>query len=116
VSDASSPQARYAEALRHGLMTGPGHTSSELRRAVEARSGLLSGRPAAASLPELPPRVAAYVEKIARHAYRVTDEDIEGLRRDGYSEDAVFEITLSAALGAGLARLERGMAALRGAV
>jgi len=58
--------------------------------------------------------VAAYVEKVALHAYRVTDADIDGLREAGYSEDAVFEITLSAALGAGLGRLERGMAALRG--
>ena len=51
---------------------------------------------------------------MALHAYRTTDQDIVALRTAGYSEDAIFEITLSAALGAGLARLERGLAALKG--
>jgi hypothetical protein len=36
------------------------------------------------------------------------------LRRAGYSEDAIFEITVSAALGAGMIRLERGLAAMKG--
>jgi alkylhydroperoxidase/carboxymuconolactone decarboxylase family protein YurZ len=44
---------------------------------------------------------------------KYTDEDIAGLHQAGYSEDEIFEITLSAALGAGLARLERGFAALK---
>jgi alkylhydroperoxidase family enzyme len=51
---------------------------------------------------------------VALHAYKTTDADIEKLLQAGYSEDAIFEITLSAALGAGRARLERGLAALKG--
>jgi hypothetical protein len=51
-------------------------------------------------------------EKVARHAYRITDEDVGALRSNGYSEDAIFEVTLAAAIGAGLARMERGLAAL----
>jgi alkylhydroperoxidase/carboxymuconolactone decarboxylase family protein YurZ len=39
---------------------------------------------------------------------------IEALRNAGYSEEAIFEMTLSAAIGAGQARLERGLAALKG--
>ena len=109
------PTAAYPDALLRALMTAPGDTTADLRRAIETRAGLLSGRrPGTTSHPDLPATVAAYVEKVALHAYRVTDADIDGLREAGYSEDAVFEITLSAALGAGLARLERGMAALRG--
>jgi len=42
----------------------------------------------------------------------VTDADIEGLLRAGFSEDEIFEVTASAALGAALARLERGLAVL----
>ena len=61
------------------------------------------------SLPEL----VSYVKKIALHAYKTTDEDIEVLLKAGYSEDAIFEITLSGALGAGMARLERGLAVLK---
>jgi alkylhydroperoxidase family enzyme len=54
------------------------------------------------------------VDKVAQHAYKVTDEDVAALQAAGNSDDAVFEVTVAAALGAALARLERGMAALRG--
>jgi alkylhydroperoxidase family enzyme len=54
------------------------------------------------------------VDKVARHAYKVTDGDVAALQQAGSSDDAVFEVTVSAALGAALGRLERGMAALRG--
>jgi hypothetical protein len=36
------------------------------------------------------------------------------MKRAGYSEDEIFEITLSATLGPSLARLERGLALLDG--
>jgi hypothetical protein len=57
-----------------------------------------------------------FYTKVARNAYKVTDEDIEFLKSQGYSEDALFEITLSAALGAGMVRLDSGLAALKGAL
>ena len=69
----------------------------------------LSGRQA-----QLPAPLDTYVDKVARHAYKVTDDDIVALRQAGYSEDAIFEVTLSAALGAGMSRLERGLAMLKG--
>ena len=40
---------------------------------------------------------------------RARPEDIEELKGCGYSEDAIFEITLCAAVGASMARLERGL-------
>jgi alkylhydroperoxidase family enzyme len=42
------------------------------------------------------------------------DEDVAALKHAGLSENAIFEATASAALGAALARLERGLAALGG--
>ncbi len=62
---------------------------------------------------EVPPELVTYVDKVARHAYWVIDSDIEEILGAGYSEDVVFEITLSAALGAGMGRLERGLSALK---
>jgi alkylhydroperoxidase family enzyme len=53
---------------------------------------------------------------VARHAHRVTDADLQELRETGCSEDVLFEITVSAALGAGLGRLQRAYAALNGDV
>ena len=64
----------------------------------------------------VPAAVAGFVDKVARRAYTVTDDDIMALRQAGYSEDAIFEITASAAVGAALGRLERGLAALRGEI
>jgi alkylhydroperoxidase family enzyme len=103
-------------ALETSILTTPGETDPALRRAIEARSAGLGGRSelSGAAAGEIPEALRAYVDKVARRAYTVTDGDIEALKAAGYSEDAIFEITLSAALGAGLSRLERGLAALRG--
>jgi alkylhydroperoxidase family enzyme len=102
------------EALARGLFEGRGVTEPALRRAVAARAeSACLGREAEAGA--IPPDLAGYVEKIALHAYRVTDDDIAALTAAGYGEDAILEITASAAFGAGLLRMERGLAALKGA-
>jgi hypothetical protein len=62
-----------------------------------------------------PPGVATYAEKVAGRAYTITDGDIESLKQLGYSEDAIFEITVAAALGVGMGRLQQGLSALAGA-
>jgi hypothetical protein len=54
------------------------------------------------------------VPKVAKHAYQVTDEERTALHQAGYSHDQIFEVTVSAALGAGLMRLESGLSALGG--
>lgn len=87
-------------------------TDAALRQAVEARAASFGGR--AGPLPDVPAALAPFVDRVAQRAYDVTDGDVQALRRAGYAEQAIFEITASAALGAGLARLERGLAALRG--
>ena len=71
----------------------------ELRRAARP------GRPA-------PRELEPYLEKVRLHAYRVTDADVQLLKKKGFSEDEIFEHTVSAAVAAGLARLEAGLAAL----
>ena len=89
-----------------------GDTSPELRRAIERyASSLSAARPEAAIIP---PELEAYVSKVTLYAYKVTDEDIAELKALGYTEDELFEITISAALGAGRTRLEYGLAALKG--
>jgi alkylhydroperoxidase family enzyme len=61
---------------------------------------------------EIPAALRTYVSKVRLHAYKVTDDDVEALKRAGYSEDAIFEVTASASLGAAILRLERGLIAL----
>lgn len=60
----------------------------------------------------LRPELAPLVDKVARHAYRVTDEDVRSVLDRGRSEDEVFDVIVAAALGAGLARREAGLTAL----
>ena len=59
-----------------------------------------------------PPEFASYLEKVRLHAYKVTDGDVQALKDAGYSEDEIFEHTVSAAVAAGLERLEAGLGAL----
>jgi alkylhydroperoxidase family enzyme len=59
-----------------------------------------------------PPEFAAYLEKVRLRAYKVTDRDVEALKQLGFTEDEIFEHTVSAAVAAGLERLDAGLAAL----
>ena len=61
---------------------------------------------------EAPPEFAPYLDKVRSNAYKVRDEDIQALRDSGYSEDVIFEQTVSVAVAAGLKRLEAGLATL----
>lgn len=107
---------RYAEKVRRlteAVLVGSGETKATLRQEVEARAAVLGGG-LRKSRGEMPPDLRSYVEKVARRAHEVGDQEIEELKQAGWSEDAIYEITVSAALGAGLGRLERGLAALEG--
>ena len=59
-----------------------------------------------------PPELARYLEKVRLHAYKVTDRDIDDLKAAGFTEDEIFEHTVSAAVRAGLERLDAGLATL----
>jgi hypothetical protein len=61
---------------------------------------------------EAPPEFASYLDKVRRNAYRVTDEDVDGLKAADYPEDVIFEQTVSVAVAAGLERLEAGLKVL----
>lgn len=98
--------------LRDAVLGRSGVLDPALRQAVEARAAMLGGR--SGSGEDVPTALTTYVDKVAQHAFKITDEDVDALRQAGYSEDAIFEVTASATLGAGLARLERGLAALKG--
>ena len=101
------PKVRIAA---DALLTKPGVCSPALRSSVEAYAAALWGsvRPKE----ELPADLLDYVTKVALYAYKITDEDVARLKDAGYSEDAIFEITLCASMGAGLARMEKGLALL----
>jgi alkylhydroperoxidase family enzyme len=59
-----------------------------------------------------PAGLEPYLDAVRRHPYRIGDGDVEALKAAGFSEDELFEHTVSAAVGAGLSRLRAGLAAL----
>ena len=69
------------------------------------REAALPDRPA-------PPGFSAYLEKVRGNAYKVTDRDVQALKDAGFSEDEIFEQTISAAVAAGFERLDAGLRAL----
>lgn len=62
---------------------------------------------------EAPSDFAPYLDKVKRNAYKVTDADIEALKDAGYSEDVIFEQTVSVSVAAGLERLDAALGILR---
>jgi len=94
------PYERKVSRLRNAVLSGPGSLSSAIRQTIyenREQSGVLG----------------AYARKVVEHAYLVTDDDIAELHQAGYTDDEIFEATVSAALGAGLLRIESVLRALR---
>ena len=85
--------------LRRAALDSSGELAPEVRRAIATGQS--------------PEALASYLEKVHRHAYKVVDRDVEALREAGWSEDALFEVTIAAAVGEGLRRLDVGLEALR---
>ena len=98
----NDPYIERWQRLQDALLRGSGHLEAATRQS------LASGQ----SIPE---PLAAYAEKVSHHAYKITDGDIAALRTAGYSEDQLFEATLSIAFGAAQTRLQAGLDALRAA-
>jgi len=96
----SDPYADLIDRLEQAVLFQPGVLPPDARQAAASTAG------------ELPEVLSKYIQKVARAAYTVTDEDVQSLSQAGYSEDAIFELTVSAALGAGLLRLKKGLASL----
>lgn len=100
-SGAFDPYEKKLTLLRRSVLSEPGTLDPSVRRAI--CDGL-----------EVPAPLENYVRKVIEHdAHTVGDEDIAGLHRAGYTDDQIFEATVSAALGAGLYRLGRILHALR---
>jgi hypothetical protein len=95
-----------------------GRHAEVMRRVQDAVLGAEGSLPyetrlALATGGQIPDELKAYADKVAKHAYRVTDRDIDALREAGYDDDAIFGVTVAVALGAGLYRRDVGLATLR---
>ncbi len=88
-----------------------GDRVADLRRAVLTSAGATDPNTRAAAFhgAGVPDPWRDYVAKMRDSSYRITDADIENLLAAGCSEDAIFEMTLAAAVGAASERLDAGL-------
>lgn len=66
--------------------------------AVAIREALARGDLEAAPVSEAERELLRFVELVTRHAYRTTDQDVEGLRRAGWSDAQIAECVYITAL------------------
>jgi hypothetical protein len=93
---------RAHKALVARILEGDGRASHEQRRAAFANAGLAEP-------------LSTLITKVARHAYKVTDEDIAAARASGLSEDEIFELVVCAAIGQATRQYDTARAALEAA-
>jgi hypothetical protein len=93
-------QARKAVVAR--ILEGDGEASRAQRRAAFDNAGL-------------PEPLSTLINKIAKRAHTVTDEDIAAVRTSDLSEDQIFEIAVCAAVGQATRQYDTAVAALEAA-
>ena len=89
---------QHRKALISQVTEGTGTSSNQARREAFAGTGPESAR--------------ALIDKVTKHAYKVTDEDIAAAKAAGLSEDQIFELVVTAAIGQANRQLENALAAL----
>jgi alkylhydroperoxidase family enzyme len=94
----TDPHAGLRDRVLERVLESPGESDSAIRRAAAEGTGV-------------PSDIQPLVDKIHRHAYKVTDEDMARAQAK-YGDDQMFEIVVSAALGASRQRLLVGLKAL----
>ncbi|HKU74711.1 MAG TPA: hypothetical protein VJR02_12440 [Pyrinomonadaceae bacterium] len=92
-SNKHDPYAKKMDRLRHAVLSGPGSLPPHVRQAISEGA-------------RLPGALDVFVQKIVAEASILTDDDIAELHRAHYTDDQIFEAIVSAAVGAGLFRLE----------
>lgn len=92
------PHAALRDQVLQRVIHGAGESKAAIRSAAAEGKGV-------------PADLQALVDKIHRHAYKVTDDDMVRAQAK-YGDDQMFEIVVSSALGASRQRLIAGLEAL----
>jgi alkylhydroperoxidase family enzyme len=95
----SDAVARQRRLVIDRALNGPGRTSPGLRRAAFDNHGVDE-------------RARALIDKTARRAWTVTSADVATVTAAGMSDDEVFELVVSAALGQATRQLQAALEAL----
>jgi len=87
------------QALIARILEGDGTATHAQRRAAFDNAGLTEP-------------LSTLIEKVARHAYQVEDDDIGVARATGLSEDQLFELVVCAAVGQATRQCDLALTAL----
>ena len=93
-------EARKALVTR--ILEGDGKASRAQRRAAFENAGPTG-------------QLGTLIDKVARHAHQVTDDDIAAAKAMGLSEDQIFEMVVCAAIGQSTRQYDAALAALSAA-
>jgi hypothetical protein len=86
-SNENGPEFRQLyQDLVSNVLKGKGHSSEADRQAAFNDSGLTGP-------------LKTLIDKVANYSYKVTDDDIANVKGSGISEDQIFELVVSAAVG-----------------
>ncbi|MBS1120161.1 MAG: hypothetical protein H6Q90_2389 [Deltaproteobacteria bacterium] len=96
----SESVTRLRKAVVECTLQGPGKSAGEARRAAFDNNEAV------------PAPARALVAKVARNAWKVTDEDVAATKQAGVAEDDIFELVVCAALGQATRQLDSALAAL----
>ena len=99
-------RTRYSqkiERVQERVLDGPGLLEASRRRLA------FEGRALGDDLAD------RYVRNIRHNAYKITEGDVDELRRAGWTEDRIFELSISAAFGAARQRLDAALRAVEAA-
>ncbi len=91
---------------RDAILNAPGKTTPELRQSAEAFSAVQRGQTRSEQDP-LPKELERYLKKVALYAYKIVDRQVEALKKDGYTDEMIYEITIAGAYGAALVGVEK---------
>ena len=94
----SDTSERLRKAVVERALHGAGTTSGDARRAAFDNTDAAPAR--------------ALVHKVAKNAWKVTDEDIAAAKQAGLIDDAIFELVVCAALGQSTRQLDAALAAV----
>jgi hypothetical protein len=90
---------RARQALVARILEGDGRASHAQRRAAFDNAGF-------------PEPLNTSIDKVAKRAYTITDEDFAAAKASGLSEDQIFEIVVCAAIGQATRQYDTALAAL----
>ena len=94
---------RLREAAIARVLRGPGRASGAARQAAFDNAGVDE-------------RARVLIDKVARQAWTVTDDDVAAAKASGLSEDEIFELVVCAAFGQASRQLRSALDAVDTAV